>query len=167
MDPNLFHLDWDRLSEVLITIIVVAILLERALAVVFEHRLFLKYASEKGVKEFVAVGVAFVVCLVWHFDALSMILLTSKTTPFGELVTACIIAGGSKGSIRLFRDVMGIQSTAQKQLELARAAPPPAEAARTAAEAATTAAGAAMAAAKAATDAAQTATAAAQSGSQT
>lgn len=125
MDPNLFHLDWDRLSEVLITIIVLAVLLERALAVVFEHRLFVEHVSRKGVKEFVAVGVAFVVCMRWHFDALSMILLTSKTTLFGELVTACIIAGGSKGSIRLFRDVMGIQSTAQKLLQQAQAGPPP------------------------------------------
>jgi len=120
MDPNLFHLDWDRLSEVLVTIVVLAMLLERALAVVFEHRLFVQRFSEKGIKEFVAVGVAFGVCVAWHFDALSMILLTSKTTVFGELVTACVIAGGSKGSVRLFRDVMGIKSTAQSALEKAR-----------------------------------------------
>ena len=32
MDPNLFFLDWERTFEVLISIIVLAFLLERALA---------------------------------------------------------------------------------------------------------------------------------------
>jgi hypothetical protein len=34
VDPNLFHLDWDRVWEV---VAAVAVLLERALSVVFEH----------------------------------------------------------------------------------------------------------------------------------
>ncbi len=37
MDPNLFHIDWDRLFEVLLAIIVLAFFLERAPALLFEH----------------------------------------------------------------------------------------------------------------------------------
>ena len=38
MDPNLFHIDMGRLFEVLVGIIVLSFFLERALAVIFEHR---------------------------------------------------------------------------------------------------------------------------------
>jgi len=121
VDPNLFHLDWDRLSEVLVGVVVLAFLLERALAVVFEHRYFVEHLQDKGIKEFIAVGVALAVCLRWNFDAVSMILLTDKTTVLGEFITACIIAGGSKGAIRLFRDVLGIKSEALRQREARKA----------------------------------------------
>ena len=40
MDPNLFHLDWERLIEVLITIVVLAFFLERSLSLLFESRFF-------------------------------------------------------------------------------------------------------------------------------
>ena len=116
MDPNLFHLDWERLSEVLIAIIVLSILLERALAIIFEHRLFVKRLDQKGLKEFIAFLVAFFVCWQWDFDAVSMILLTEKVSFPGELISAGIIAGGSKGSVKLFRDMMGIRSLAYQEI---------------------------------------------------
>ena len=47
MDPNLFHVDMGRLIEVLVAIIVLSFFLERALAVVFEHRL---WTSRKTVR---------------------------------------------------------------------------------------------------------------------
>ena len=40
VDPNLFFLDFERVSEVMLTIIVLALLIERALALLFESRLF-------------------------------------------------------------------------------------------------------------------------------
>lgn len=112
MDPNLFHLDWERTFEVLATIVVLSLLVERALAPLFEHRAFIKKFGEMGVKEPVAFLVALAVCLYWDFDAVSMIVLREKTSPFGTVVTAAVIAGGSKGSIKLFRDVLGFKSSA-------------------------------------------------------
>ena len=41
MDPNLFHLDWERVGEVLTAIVVLSFVLERALAVPFESRLLI------------------------------------------------------------------------------------------------------------------------------
>lgn len=38
MDPNLFHLDWERTFEVLLTIAVLAFFVERAFAPLFENR---------------------------------------------------------------------------------------------------------------------------------
>lgn len=39
MDPALFRIDWEVLAEVLATIIVLSFFVERALSIVFEHRL--------------------------------------------------------------------------------------------------------------------------------
>jgi hypothetical protein len=116
MDPNLFHLDWDRLSEVLTVIVVLAFILERALALLFEQKIFVDKFSGRGVKEPIAFVVALLVCWKWNFDALSMTLLTDKTNLIGEIITAGVIAGGSKGSLKLFRDVMGIENGYAKQV---------------------------------------------------
>jgi hypothetical protein len=113
MDPNLFHLDWERVSEVLVAIVILAFLLERALAVLFESRFFIKRWKEKSLKELIAFVVAVLACWYWDFDAVSMIFLKEKVTILGMIVTGGIVAGGSKGSIKLFRGVMGFKSTAQ------------------------------------------------------
>ena len=47
MDPNLFHLDWERVSEVLVAIVILAFLLERALAVLFESRFFISMNNKR------------------------------------------------------------------------------------------------------------------------
>lgn len=117
MDPNLFHVDWDRLLEVLLVVIVLALFLERALAIVFESRLFVSRWNDKGVKELVAVGSPFLICEYWSFDALSIILPRDRMTHMGMFLTACIVAGGSKGAVKLFRDVLGVQTTVAKEAE--------------------------------------------------
>lgn len=121
MDPNLFFLDWERTFEVLVSITVLAFLLERALALLFEHRLFLAIFDEKGLKEPIAFGVAFVLCVWWDFDAVSIIFLREKTNLLGAAITAGIVAGGSKASIKLFRDFMELQSQAYKDKQTAKA----------------------------------------------
>ena len=117
MDPNLFHLDWERVGEVLVAIVILAFLLERALAVLFESRFFIKRWKEKSLKELIAFVVAVLACWYWDFDAVSMIFLREKVTILGMIVTGGIVAGGSKGSIKLFRGVMGFKSTAQSLKE--------------------------------------------------
>ncbi len=116
MDPNLFHLDWERTAEVLTGIVVLSFLVERALAPLFEHRAFLSRYADKGVKEIIAVVVSAAVCVFWKFDAVSMIILREQTTLPGALLTGAIVAGGSKASIKLFHDVLNIRSSAHEQV---------------------------------------------------
>ncbi len=113
MDPNLFHLNGERLIEVFFAIVILAFILERALAVLFEHRSFVNRAKGKGLKEIIAFSLAALVCWYWEFDALSILFPKEHVTIYGELITAAVIAGGSKASIKLFRDVIGAKSTAQ------------------------------------------------------
>lgn len=116
MDPNLFHLDWDRLIEVLTAIVVLSFILERALALLFEHRVFVDKLSSQGLKEPIAFVLALLVCWKWQFDAISMTVLSEKTSFIGEAITAGIIAGGGKGSLRLFRDVLKMENPRAKQV---------------------------------------------------
>lgn len=152
MDPNLFHLDWERVIEALVGIIVLSFLVERAGALLFESRWWIgrfedariskqrqyiqKPASsgdaqdDKNViplspkelpgqkyplKELLGFVLALVICKAWDFDAVSIILLSEHTRLIGVVVTAAIVAGGSKGSIALFQDVLGIMSSAVKE----------------------------------------------------
>ena len=112
MDPALFRIDWEVLAEVLATIIVLSFFVERALSIVFEHRLFIKSLDEKGLKEPIALVASFMVVRIWNFDALSIVLNSDKTSWLGYLITAAVISGGSKASIKLFHDVLKTRSTA-------------------------------------------------------
>ncbi len=46
-DPNLFRLDWERTIEVLAAIVLLSMLLERALSLVFESRLYIDLCSRR------------------------------------------------------------------------------------------------------------------------
>lgn len=124
MTPDLFHIDYGRLLETLITIVVLSFLLERTLAVVFESRLFIDWAEgnaankkqkKKGVREIIAVAVAVAFCLLIKFDAITIILQSNDhMTVWGMVMTGFILSGGSKASIALFHNLMGVMSTAEK-----------------------------------------------------
>src|SRR3990172_5090098 len=98
MDPNMFHLDWERTIEVLTALVVLSMMLERALAVLFETRIFVDKAQGRSVKEIIAFVVAGMVCWYWDFDAMSMIFVKDTVTVSGAVITGAIVAGGTKGS---------------------------------------------------------------------
>ena len=97
----------------LVAIVVVSFLLERALALLFETRFFINRAQGKSLKELIAFAFGVLVCWYWDFDAFSTILLKEKVTILGVVLTGGIIAGGSKASVKLFRDIPRFRSTAE------------------------------------------------------
>jgi hypothetical protein len=115
MNPSSFAVEGEQLLDVMTTIVVLSFLVERALAVLFENRWFVDRFDSKGVKEPISVLVAFAICRYWDFDAVSVILMRERTHFFGHLVTAGIIAGGSKASVKLFHDVLNVRSSAEKE----------------------------------------------------
>jgi hypothetical protein len=106
-------MDWERLTEVLIGIIVLAFLVERALALLFESRFFIERAQGKSLKEIFAFVVGAGACWIWDFDAFSIIFLKENVTVIGMVLTGAVVAGGSKASVKLFRDVLGFKSQAE------------------------------------------------------
>jgi hypothetical protein len=131
MTADMFHIDYSRLLEVMLTIVVFAFLLERAMSILFEHRWFMaltqgppdKPDAKKGYKEVIASLVC--VAFAWwqDFDAVSIIMQSSeKATFWGVVITGLIIAGGSKASLALFHDLMGVMSSAEKERDAANKA---------------------------------------------
>lgn len=114
MDPNLFRLDWEMLAETLAVLVFLSFAVERALAPIFEHRLYVNRLKNTGLKEPIAFLLALVICKTFGFDAMGITLKADATSFVGFMVTAAIIAGGSKASIKLFHDVLNIKSTVQK-----------------------------------------------------
>jgi hypothetical protein len=150
MDPNYFHLDYAKLVEILLTIIVLSFLVERALALLFESRFFIyltesgnvviKMKEERGetiddatrkklekrkkkslVKETIALIVSIIACYLCRFDAFTILFVTSeKMTVVGYILTGAIIAGGSKASIALFKNVMDVMSSGEEARRAAK-----------------------------------------------
>lgn len=142
IDPNLFHLDYERLIELITAIAIISIFIERALALLFESGWFIEktegkpYTPEQiiimdgkeviiperkerrkrnGLKELIAFIVSFAVCYFWNLDAMSILLQSKEviTIP-GMIVTAGIVAGGAKASIALFQNVLNVMSSAER-----------------------------------------------------
>lgn len=132
MDPSLFRIDWAILSEALAAIIVLSFFVERALSLVFEHKLYLDRLKDKGLKEPIALALSYAVVSGWNFDALAVIMRSDENTMLGYLLTAAIVAGGSKASIKLFHDLLDVksqtlrarQSEEQESSKLARKSAP-------------------------------------------
>jgi hypothetical protein len=117
MDPLLFGMSADVVGEVLGTIVVLSLLIERALSPILEWRPVLEKIDSKGIKEPVAILASLLVVYFYKFDALAILFKEEHQSWLGYIVTAGIIAGGSKGSIKLFRDFLGWKSEAQKEKE--------------------------------------------------
>jgi hypothetical protein len=101
--------------EVLAAVVVLSFVVERALAIIFESEFYVKYLSSFEIKEVVAFALSFYICWHWQFDIVSVLLRGETMSVLGEAITGAVIAGGSKASLKLFRDVIGIQSSAEKE----------------------------------------------------
>lgn len=115
MAPDLFAINWDTLGEALAVLVVLSIIIERALSLVFEHRKFVERFDGSGVKEVIAFAVSLGVAMYWKFDIVSIVFIGDKNTWLGYGLTAATIAGGSKGSVKLFHDVLNIKSKALRE----------------------------------------------------
>lgn len=93
-------------SLMLLTIL--SILIERSLALVFEQKYIARFLKHKGLKEIIAFCICFSVCKLWNIDVISSMTSTEGTKMLGFILTAAAIAGGSKASIKLFQDVIGV-----------------------------------------------------------
>ena len=114
MDPNLFHLDWERTFEAVAAIVVLSFFVERALALLFENRRLMRVFDNSGMKEPIAFVFATWICWQLQFDALSIVILTDRMSIVGYAITGAVVAGGTKASIRLFHGLLGVYSTAME-----------------------------------------------------
>ena len=121
VDPVMFAMNWSTLFEMLALVIVLAFVVERGLALAFESDWFLtihkrrKKAEKGSYKPLVAFLVAAVMCWLWQIDLPAVLLSNNRVSIPGVLLTGALIAGGSKASIQLFREVLGVYSGPYKE----------------------------------------------------
>jgi hypothetical protein len=73
------------------------------------------HQKRPGTRELLSFIVAVLACFIWKFDALTIIFQSSDHMTYpGTILTGAIVAGGSKASIALFKDLLGFMSTAEK-----------------------------------------------------
>lgn len=89
----------------MIALVVLSFLLERSLSILFEHKTLQGFFS--GKKEIIAFALAYLICAIYSFDILAVVFDSAKGL-FGYLVTSMVVAGGSKGSLKLFQDVLKV-----------------------------------------------------------
>ena len=103
----------DEVFKIIWIATVLAFMMERALAVLFEHRLWLRIEDRwgiKGLKELVAILLAYNLCAWCGFDALSL-MFDKSSSWYSRLFTALIVSGGSKGAVKLMQGYLGIKKT--------------------------------------------------------
>lgn len=115
MDPVFFEINWERTLEVVSVIVLLAFFLERALTLLFDTKFYENYLAPFHIKPLISLIISVIVCYVWEFDALSIILVKDQMTFFGYLITASIIAGGSKGALMLLRNIRMLRDERKAQ----------------------------------------------------
>jgi uncharacterized BrkB/YihY/UPF0761 family membrane protein len=130
MDIKAFDTDWIQgVLGVLALIVVLAMVLERALSMVFEWGVWDKFLADKSLRAPIALIASYVICAYMQLDIL---LTIGKKDPsmfrifsIGTFLTAATIAGGSKGAITLFQNVLNFSkggTVAEKEVQKARRA---------------------------------------------
>ncbi len=112
---------------VLFTIVVLAMVLERALSVVFEWGVWDEFLAKHSLRAPLSLIASYAMCAYMKLDILLTIAKKDPATfqllSIGTFVTAATIAGGSKGAITLFQNVLNFSkggTVAEKETRGAR-----------------------------------------------
>jgi uncharacterized BrkB/YihY/UPF0761 family membrane protein len=112
MDASSLSIDkLQPLLAALSVVVFLSLILERALSVVFEWGLWDQWLAQKKLRAPLAFLASYAICAALKFDILGA--LPNQTIPdysmfsIGSFLTAATIAGGSKGAITLFQEVLG------------------------------------------------------------
>jgi len=108
--------DFVQIMYALGKLVILAMLLERGLYFIFDYSKWRDWLEGKGVRAPVAFLMALFVCWWYDFDILAVLLDPEAVTPFGIIITATIVAGGSSAAIVLFQDVLRFGRAAQTDM---------------------------------------------------
>ena len=123
LDLVQFAIPWEAIFEALAFIVVLAFVIERVLALVFESPAYITFAKRRwdqdqsSHKEVIAYLASAIVCVLYQIDLLGILMSHAYPSIFGELLTAGVVAGGSKASVKLFRDILGFKSGAYEEYQ--------------------------------------------------
>ncbi|MBW2663371.1 MAG: hypothetical protein JRD93_15640 [Deltaproteobacteria bacterium] len=122
MLPSDLSPDFVRILASLAKLVVLAMLLERALVIIFDYRWYKKKLDKFGLKVPISLMASWLICHYYKFDVLSALFEPKQTTHMGIFLTAAIVAGGSAGAITLFQGVFKFSKEAQDVMKEAQRA---------------------------------------------
>jgi hypothetical protein len=109
----------DTSMEIVVAVAILAVFVERALSIVFEHPWYIKTAGKiKGLKEVFALLLCYGIVKYLGFDVINLLTGHPGISTAGLWISAAVIAGGSKGSAKLFVEMWDIQSNASRGLHV-------------------------------------------------
>lgn len=94
----------EKAASVLTVAFVLAIIVERGLAVVFGWKKYVKYLNGKGYKVPISIAVSWAICWIGGLDVVAVML--GEPVPYlGTFLTALLISGGAKKFGEVFGDL--------------------------------------------------------------
>src|SRR5688572_21619726 len=125
MNPEVAYAGLLETSAAVGQLVLIAILLERALAFVFEYHWFAALSKKvEGLKAPIAFLLALLIARQTRFDILGEMFRAEGepvvVTWIGSMLTAAIIAGGSAGAMALFQTWFNWNRDARKNKQAAR-----------------------------------------------
>lgn len=124
-------MSFDTFTQVMLLLIFASFVVERSLAVVYETDVYIsRFGDKKYLKPTIAILYAAAFVWIADINLVELINLGAKKAPTGIgyhwdtlstdvkniliiVVTGVFVAGGSKASLKLFRDVLNIKSSAE------------------------------------------------------
>lgn len=107
-----------RTGEVLFLFLVLSVVVESAMSVIFDWRIFIRHFEGRGVKTPFIVGTTFLLFLKYDLDIIYDLLVAlgrdASPSIVGTFLTALLVAGGSGGIFRIFSR-LGIRSPAARR----------------------------------------------------
>lgn len=120
--PSELSPEFFKVLASLAKLVVLAMLLERALVLLFDYRWYKEKLDGYGFKVPISFLTSWAICGYYGFDVLSALFEPDKPTAMGMFLTAAIVAGGSAGAITLFQGVFKFSKEAQDNLKAAQKA---------------------------------------------
>ena len=101
----------------LVKLVIIAMLLERAMVLIFDYRWFKKKLDGYGLKVPITIIVSWMICHKYAFDVFKTIFTQQSHTALGVFITAAVVAGGSAAAITLFQGVFKFSKDAQEAIK--------------------------------------------------
>jgi len=120
--PSELSPEFFRILASLAKLVVLAMLLERALVLIFDYRWYKAKLDGFGLKVPISLFASWLICNFYKFDVLSALFEPNKPTGMGVFLTAAIVAGGSAAAITLFQGLFKFSKDAQDSLKEAQKA---------------------------------------------
>src|SRR5262245_40101672 len=108
-------MQWDPIIADLLKVVLLAFLIERALAVVFEWNVIEAYMERFDLKPVIAALLSIALCYALKLNAVGALgdenspLQSKQYDWLGFVLTGLVVAGGSAGAVKLFQDVLGFR----------------------------------------------------------